>query len=87
MTQRYLCNTKSEAEARADQQHVPWKNKGWAGMAIPERLHIQALNIHKRFAGESATITDAVYYYLSCLLFAFGAWVIIFLANYGNRWR
>jgi integrase len=62
--ERLFFKTKVEAETIAAQKRVTRKNVGVAGVTIPERLRIEALDCQQRLEGVNASLTEAVNFFL-----------------------
>lgn len=62
--ERFFFKTKGEADTKADQLRATVKNQGAAGLAISDRLRVEAVELEARLNAVGATLTDAVEYYL-----------------------
>lgn len=62
---RFFFKTKGEADTKAEQLRSTLKNQGAAGLAISDRLRVEAVELSARLAGVGATLTDAVEYFLA----------------------
>jgi integrase len=60
---KYFATVK-EAEGEQQRQRVKRANEGLSGMAVPEKLRVEALDCQRRLQPFSATITDAVDFFL-----------------------
>lgn len=62
--ERFFFATRGEADTKADQLRATLKNQGAAGLAISDRLRVEAVELSARLSAVGATLTDAVEYYL-----------------------
>jgi integrase len=62
--QRYFFKSKVEAETKAAELRVSRRNEGIAGISIPEKLRVEALDCQARLLTVGASLSDAVEFFL-----------------------
>jgi integrase len=62
--QRFFYVTRQQADTKADLLRTQRKNEGYAGIQIPERLRIEALECEDQLKPFKKTLRDAVKFYL-----------------------
>ena len=55
---------RAEAEGEQQRQRVRRTNEGMSGMAVPEKLRVEAMSCHRRLEPFKASLTDAVDFFL-----------------------
>jgi len=62
--ERKYFTTMKEAEGEQQRQRVKRANEGLSGMAVPEKLRVEALDCQRRLQPLNASLTDAVDFFL-----------------------
>jgi integrase len=62
--QRYFFKSKVEAETKTAELRVSRRNEGIAGISIPEKLRVEALDCQARLVTVGASLSDAVDFFL-----------------------